>query len=78
MVNKGSKCFKLNKKKSTKALILSRSDFNKCLNLIVMPIGVVLGQEGKPITLFSKKLSNSHKKYSIYDKEFKTIISFVF
>ena len=38
-----------------------------------MVFGVVLSQEGKPIALFSEKLSESRQRYSTYDKEFYAI-----
>jgi len=37
-------------------------------------IGVVLIQEERPLTYFSKKLSESRRRYSTYDKEFFAII----
>ncbi|GLT29251.1 hypothetical protein SLA2020_041280 [Shorea laevis] len=37
-------------------------------------IGVVLSQEGKPITFFSEKLNESRRKYSTYDKEFYAVV----
>jgi hypothetical protein len=37
-------------------------------------IGEILSQEGKPITLFSEKLNETKRKYSIYDQEFYAII----
>jgi len=37
-------------------------------------IAVVLIQEGRPLTYFSEKLSESRRKYSSYDKEFFAII----
>jgi len=37
-------------------------------------IGAVLILEGKPLAYFSKKLSDSRRKYSTNDKEFFAII----
>jgi hypothetical protein len=37
-------------------------------------IGAVLSQDNKPVAYFSKKLNETKKKYSTYDKEFYAII----
>ena len=37
-------------------------------------IGVVLVQEGKPITFFSEKLNDAKKKYFVYDQELYAIV----
>jgi hypothetical protein len=37
-------------------------------------IGVVLSQEGRPITFFSEKLNDAKKKYYVYNNEFYAIV----
>ena len=37
-------------------------------------IGVVLSQNDRPIAYFNKKLNDTKKKYSSYDKEFYAIV----
>ena len=37
-------------------------------------IGVVLSQEGKPISYFSEKLNDGKKKYSLDEKYFYAIV----
>jgi len=37
-------------------------------------VGGVLSQEGKSLAFFSKKLYDSRRKYSTYDKEFYAIL----
>ena len=37
-------------------------------------IGVVLSQEGKPVSFFSEKLNYAKRKHSMYDQEFYAII----
>ena len=37
-------------------------------------IGVVLIQEGKHVTLFSEKLNDAKRKYSVYDQKFYAIV----
>lgn len=63
--------FKLLKKIITKLPALSLPDFGKVIqvetdaNKIV--IGVVLSQDGRPITYLSEKLNEIKQKYSAYD-----------
>jgi hypothetical protein len=37
-------------------------------------IGVVLSQDNRPVAYFNKKLNETKRKYSTYDKEFYAII----
>ena len=37
-------------------------------------MGVVLSQEGRPISYFSENLNDVKKKYSVYDQEFYVIV----
>lgn len=37
-------------------------------------IGVVLIQEGRPITFFIEKLNEARRKYSVYNKEFYALV----
>jgi len=39
-----------------------------------MVIGIVLSQEGRPITFFSEKLNDAKKRYSSYDLEMYTLV----
>jgi hypothetical protein len=72
------KGFQLLKKKITKQPILALPDFGKLFQVECdasgIAIGVVLSQEGKPISYFSEKLNDAKKKYSSYDKEFYAIV----
>nr|GEY57832.1 retrovirus-related Pol polyprotein from transposon 17.6 [Tanacetum cinerariifolium] len=70
--------FKLIKVKMTEALVLSLPNFKKVFELDCdasgVGIGSVLSQDGRPISFFSEKLSESQKKYTTYEKEFYAIV----
>ena len=62
----------------TNASILSLPDFNQVFEVECdasnVGIGAILSQEGKPNAFFNEKLSDSRRKYSVYDKEFYAIV----
>jgi hypothetical protein len=66
------------KRKITEQPILLLPDFQKTFQVKCdasgFAIGEVLSQEDRPITYFSKKLNEVKLKYSMYDKEFYSII----
>ena len=66
------------KKKVIEASILSLLDFEKLFNIeynaLVVAIGGVLSQEGRPISFFIKKLNDAKKMYGNYDKEIYVIV----
>ena len=61
----------------TEALCLSLPNFSKVFEVECDEshtcIGAVLSQKGNHIFFFSEKLTETKKKYSIYDKEFYAI-----
>jgi len=70
--------FEILKDKLTKTLILALPNFTKTFEIKCdasnIGIGVVLLQEGHPITYFSEKLKGSHFNYSTYDKELYALV----
>ena len=72
------KSFETLKQKVFELPILALSDFNKVFQVECVvsgsAIGAVLSQEGKPITLFSEKLNDAKRKYSMYGQEFYAIV----
>jgi hypothetical protein len=68
------KGFKLLEIKITKEPVLALPDFSKTFQVRCdpsgFPIGVVLGQDSKPIAYLSEKVNEANIKYSTYEKEF--------
>lgn len=48
--------------------------FNAHVDLIVYPMGIGVGQEGRPIAFITKKLNSMQKNYPITEKEFQCIV----
>ena len=71
------KSFNLLKQKVTKKPILALPDFNKVFQVDCdassTTIGVVMNQEGRPVSYFSEKLNDAKGKYYVYDQEFYAI-----
>ena len=75
---KEQKHFTVLKEKLTNTLVLTLPDFNKIFevdcNASRMGIRAFLSQEMKPIAFFSEKLSETRKKWSIYEQELYAIV----
>ena len=73
-IEEAEKIFNLLKEKIIEQSFLVLPDFSKTFQVRCdpsgFPIGVVLGQDNKPIAYFSEKLNEAKIKYSTYDKEF--------
>jgi len=72
------KSFEEPKDKLINSLVLALPCFDKVFevecNVLVVGIGAVLIEEGRSLAYFSEKLSESRRRYSMYDKEFFVII----
>ena len=66
------KSFETLKQKVVELHVFSLLDFNKVFQVECdashSVIGVVLIQEGKPVTFFSEKLNDTNRKYFVYDQ----------
>ena len=73
-----NKSFKTLKQKVVEILVLDLPNFNKVFQFECdasgNAIGVVLSQQGKPISFFSEKLNDVKRKYSMYHQEFYAIV----
>ncbi|RDX87481.1 Retrovirus-related Pol polyprotein from transposon 17.6, partial [Mucuna pruriens] len=63
------RAFQALKERLTQALILALPNFSKILSWSVMPLVVVILQEGHPIAYFCEKLKGAQLNYSTYDRE---------
>ena len=70
--------FETLKQKVVELHVLALHDFNKVFQVECdaggNTIGVVLSQESKTIALFSEKLNDAKRKYSMYDQDFYDIV----
>ena len=70
--------FETFKQKVVELLVLALPNFNKVFQVECdvsgSAIGVVLSQEGKPISFSSDKLNDAKRNYFVYDQEFYAIV----
>ncbi|WMV10392.1 hypothetical protein MTR67_003777, partial [Solanum verrucosum] len=75
---KQEEAFKILKEKLSSTPLLQLPNFEKMFEIECdasgVGIGVVLMQEGKPITYFSEKLRGAPLQYSTYDKELYALV----
>jgi hypothetical protein len=75
---KQERAFQLVKQKLTNTHLLSLPNFTKMFEIecdaLGIGIGIVLMQEGRPITYFSEKLSGAALNYPTYDKELYALV----
>lgn len=78
MDTEAHKCFKTLKQRVKELPTLDFPDFSKVFQVDFDASGsvieVILSQEGRLVTFYSKNLNDAKKRYSFYDQEFYTIV----